>query len=200
MHGDLTAKIEAVCRQQSRFERDEGCCRRGADRRSGGDTGLGVEPARRVEREDRCAECIGLRDQRGVVRGQRPRESDAEQSVDDQRTAPSGRNVGDGRAARVPEGGVRCRSVGGQSVGVAAKHDGDLEEPRSQPPRNDESVATVVAGPGKHENGAATLAGDRARLLRGGATGTLHQRLVLRGEFDGAQFGRAQNRRETSAS
>ena len=70
-------------------------------------------------------------DQRCVVRGERPREADAEQSVDDERSAPSRRNVGHGRAAGTGEGAIGVARVRRQLVGVAAK-DGT---PRRRTPR-----------------------------------------------------------------
>jgi len=128
MNRHLAADVAAVARQQPGLQGEERCRRGGANSRTGRDTGVRVEPARHVEGENRNAAAVDAFDQRRVVRRKRPREADAEQTVDDQRSAPSGRNVDHGHPARTDEGAMRVARVHRQMHAVAAKDDGHVEE------------------------------------------------------------------------
>ncbi len=196
VHGDRAAEIDAFAGQQPRLQRDERRRRGGADARAGRGSGVGVEAGGHVEGEDRRRQGVGALDQRRVVGRQRARESDAEQSVDDERAAPAFRDVGDRAAARGGEGAVRRRGVGGQPGRVAAEHHRDVVESRAQQPRDDERVAAVVAGAGEHQDRAAALARHGRRDVGRRQPGALHQRLALRRRLDGPQVRGAVDRQQ----
>ncbi len=143
-------------------------------------------------------------DQRRVIGGQRALEADPEESIDDERASPIGRNVGERRAAGGDEGAMRDRGVSRQVLRVGAKHDRRLVEPLAHPACDDERVAAVVAGTGEDEDLAATIAGERPCGLRRREPGTLHQRQRARpildraqvdGAIDGREPGRGSHRR-----
>ena len=141
-------------------------------------------------------EPLALLDQRRVVRGKRSRESDAEQSVDDERSAPSGRNVGGRRSTRGNEGTIGVARVRRKLAAVAAKDDGHVEECLAQPARDDEGVAAVVAGPREHEHGSVARADHVPRDVGRRQSGALHQRLPAGRGLHSAQFVGAIDRKQ----
>ena len=83
---------------------------------------------------------------------------------------------------------VRGSGVRGQRGGVAAEGDGDVEEPRGEPARDDEAVAAVVARPGENQHPRAALAEHLARQVRSGEPRALHQRQLRVVGFNLAQL------------
>ncbi len=193
MHGQRAAQIDAVAGQQPGLERDERCRRRRPNRRPENRSGVGVEPARHVERQDRRAGGIGPVDQGGIVGRRGAGESDAEQAIDDQCSLPLIRGRGRCRASRPDECAMRGSGVGGQPRRVPRKNHGHVEEPLPKPPRDDESVAAVVPGASQHENFAHAFACHRARDFRCREPGALHQRFATRRGLDRTQVGRSKN-------
>ena len=195
MNRDGAAAIEPVARQQSRLQRDERGGRRRADDRAARNTGVGVDSAGNIEREYRNAGRVGAFDLRHVLRVERTGETDAEQSIDDQRSAPSGWIFRHRGSAGIDERAIRLGRVLRQASGVAAKHDGHVEEAFPQPARQHESIAAVVAGSCQHEDRSVALAEHRPRDIRRGRSRAVHQRCAAGRRFDAAQIGGAVNRK-----
>ncbi len=188
MNGHVAAEVDAVSGEQPGFQAEERRGRSGTDGRPAHRAGIGVEPAWNVECQNRNARAIRALDQRGVFRGERSREADAEQPIDDQRSAPSGGNVGHGRSTRDYKGAMGVARVGWQPRGFAAKDDGHVEEQLAQSARDDECIAAVVAGPRQHEHGSIARTGHADGDVGGREPGALHQRLPAGCGFHAAQF------------
>ena len=71
-----------------------------------------------------------------------------------------------------------------------------MEQCLAQPPRHDEGVAAVIAGPGEHEHRSAAIPQDPRDAGRG-RTRALHQRLPAGRRFDAAQLRRAVDGKES---
>jgi hypothetical protein len=140
MHGQRPAQIDAVAGQQSRLERDERCRRGCPDRRSENGSGVGVDPAGHVERQDRHPGGIGPIDQGGIVGRRGTRESDAEQAIDDQCSLPARRERGRRRASAPRKHDARQRRQGatlpipGKTTDTSKNHSEATAQRRSVAP------------------------------------------------------------------
>ena len=72
---------------------------------------------------------------------------------------------------------------------IARENHGNVEEPRAQPARHDEGVATVVARSRQDDDATAPVSRQLARDFRGCAAGEFHQRQMTMRRFDGAHIG-----------
>jgi hypothetical protein len=98
MDADVTAQIHGLTGQQPRLQRDERRGRSRANRRSHRNAGVGIQAGGDVKRENRRPRRIGTLDERCIGGGERARETDAEQPVDDERAVESFRPHGNRRA------------------------------------------------------------------------------------------------------
>ena len=177
--------------QQARLGADEGDGVAGADARIECLPGIGIEPGRAVERQQRASvagrQTVGAGDPVCVIFCGRSFQADAEQPVYDQRPASVvGNFPGDG-AARIAETLVRCRRIGWQAERVTGKDDAGREEALAQQSGGFECIAAIVAGAGQNEDRAFAL--DRQFSCPGCRcrAGPLHQRLGGICGFDPAQ-------------
>ena len=140
--------------------------------------GVGVEPARDVERHARAGLGVEGLDPARVAALDRAAEADAEEGVDHQCPAVGrgGGEVGDDAAAGGEVVGMRLRRLGRQALGRAAEGDHHLAPGLGELARHHEAVATVVAGAAGDEDRPGAIHDQPHRVLRGGASGTLHQR------------------------
>ncbi len=118
---------------------------------------VGVQSGGNVEGEDGRAGIVGPMHERRIVVGQGPRESDAEQAVDDE-GGPLVRGTGHGHPARGDEGGVRRTGVRREPGRVAGEDHGDVEIPRPKPAGHDQGIAAVVAWARQDEDTASAVA------------------------------------------
>jgi len=83
----------------------------------------------------------------------------------------------------------RRRGVGGQSFRIGRVHHVDLEAARAQHARADETVSSVVAGPGEHYDAPRPCGEQRCRKIRRGNPCTFHEPLVRMQTLEAAQGG-----------
>ena len=76
----------------------------------------------------------------------------------------------------------------GSRAGFAAKDDGHVEEQLTQSARDDECIATVVAGPRQHQHGSLARTGHADGDVGGCEPRALHQRLPAGCGFHAAQL------------
>ena len=106
---------------------------RGADGRRLRDAGVGIEPARHVERQDRYAAVIGLSDPARMHAVDRARESDAEQTVDDEAEVAIAAPVRYDRHRRARRHAARAAAASaGMRAAPSQRADDDVEKPRAQ--------------------------------------------------------------------
>jgi hypothetical protein len=196
MHRHRSAEVDAVARQQSGLHRNESRRRCRTDRDAMRDAGVGVDAAWHIERENRDAGRIRVFDVRRILRRKRTGKADAEQPVDDERSAPVRRKVRQRRSTSVDKGPKRTRRVDRKPCRLATEYDDDIEERFAKPPRDNESVAAVVPRPREDEDRSAAVAEHRACHVGGRLSRPLHQRLPACRRFHPAQLPRAENGKE----
>ncbi len=187
-------EVDAVAGQQSGLQRDERGGVRRAHRRSVRHSGIRIETGRDVEREHRTVAAIDRRDPLRVVAAQRPGQPDAEESVDDEPAVAERRRLRQWPgAARLPA--LECSArVGGQPRRVAVEDHADRVPPILQMPRDDERIAAVVAGPGKHDDPVGGPRQEQPHLAGRCGARALHQRQAGRFLLDRANGCRIANR------
>ena len=200
MHAYHAAVIRAIRCEESGFKRDEGCGCACANRWLIRDAGIGIEPARDVQRENACATRVGARDPFRGYTLDRAGETDAEQAVDDQAPIIAIRPAGRGRSAGIDPCLVSCTGIGRQLRRIAVKSHRHVEEPALQSARDNERVAAVVARACENQNARSTSGEQVAGGAGGGESGTVHERVCCRGAFDRAQLRDATDRIETHTS
>ena len=171
----LAAEIRSARRQQPGFQPQKGERGFGPDGGGRGDTRIGIEAGGNVGGEKRRAAGVGPFDQLRIGFGQRPRDADAEQRVDDQRRNAS-RRFGDRAAARCKPGFMCSSGVPGQLVCIAAKHHFHRMKHLTQRERCYKTVAAIVAGSGQHDDATAMVTGERCPKRGQRAARARHQR------------------------
>jgi len=175
---DLAAEIGAVGGEQPGFRGDEGDRMAGADGRTPSRSRIGIEPARAVECQQRIAvtarQRVGLLDQAGLKTADLALETNAEESIDDQRPALP---VGDARANLAPAGreALKCiGSIGWQRGDVSAEYHAGIEKTLSQ--QASKASPPLLPGPARTSIGAfrsvqmvvaSSAAARPARCIRG---------------------------------
>ncbi len=172
---DLADVIERVAGAQAGLVRDERDRAVGDDRDVGDVSGVGIDAARHVDREDRPAARVDELDPFAGAARRRAGEADAEQPVDDERRVLDRVAGIDGRLATVAPSQPRVLRVAAQALGVVEQRDAHADAAFVQNARGDERVAAVVAGTGQQQDRPRALGGHSQRGPCDRIAGAFHQ-------------------------
>ena len=171
---DLADAVRPVGGEQARLESDETDGGGGAYGIPQHHPTVGIKPRRDIDRQAGCGVRIDRRDGLGPVSGDRAVEPCAQQRIDDQVDGLRYPGERSPVAARLlPARGIDGR-IAAQPLTIAQLQYRHTQARLPRQTRNDEPVAGVVAGAGKHRD-TARLRPSTAQQIEGGAPGALHQ-------------------------
>ncbi len=171
---NFTAAVHAIRSEQSGLQGDEGYGVSCADCSSQSTTGIGIKPARYIQRQHRNAELVDALDKLRVAAFEPAFESNTEQTVHHQVPFACGDFAVQNAAGFSPQA-QSASGVAGQFFCIPGENDVNFEPPLLEMAGEDQCITAVIARSGNNQHAGAARTQQFAREFGGGEARCFHQ-------------------------